>query len=1048
MKKLRLLAAVLAVACLLSLLPAAAAGENKLYVNCDYTSATEGWGTTHFSSYFSAYSYATANAKKSTIVVEKTASVSGNCFEDSHEYYSNLAVKIQNGAVMGNALSKWDMTYPVTVNAGGKLQSARGTGSSVGNTHVKNTLTVGEAGSVTQAVIDFHRGTYQNMSIAVLYNGKLIANNALIKVADFGLTGSANITDSTVNANGIVAFGKGIFYKHTLTRSTVTVIGHNLMNGNKYYSTTGTLLHNLTMDASSVTVDDGVAETVAEKVTAKTLTLKNGSSVTVEPGTDFAIDAKLTMDSSSWLDVGAITFGTSGKIVLDATGLQVGSKNEVIIRTESAKPADFLDKFDVITEEGTAVLLTLDSTDDDKIILRKVPCFDVMFDAAGNAAPAVKHTAGKLPAAPSAIKGYDFDGWYTDETCTAPFDTDADFNVVYAKWTVADLTGTAKVSNGSTESGETLTVTVSSHNNTGDFTYQWYRYANGDGQPIKGATSQSYVVTDADAEYALFALVGSTVQTGTLQSTAAQVAPLKTFADGSITVQSYTGIYDGEAHSVSVAVPAGASVKYSTDGENFTETAPSFTNAGSYTVYYSVAQPKYAPVRGSFTVTVEPKEVTLTWSDLSADLVYNGKANTLSAKAEGLLAGDTCTVEVEPVGSNVNAGSFCYRAVSLSNANYTLPAETESPVYTIAPRKITVTVVDSEIYVGDWPEYSYTVEGLLPNDELLCGPGFGTSADFKKPGEYYVYPDGADAGPNYTVNYVEGKLTVKEIPAASSPAYTVNTANAVNGSLFVSAATAYEGDTVTVTVVPKAGYALGTLTVNANGTAVALTKVSNTVYTFTMPAANAAVSATFAEIEVPAADCDGTEDCPVAEYIDMDADAWYHDGVHYCVENGLMVGVSADRFAPEDAMTRASLVTVLWRMEGEPRVEHKLTFADVAEGEWYTEAIAWANAAGIVEGYNSRRFGPDDAVTREQMAAILYRYAALKGEASAIAENKADDFADWKKVSGWAKTAVAWACDEGLLEGKENGGKLTLAPTDTATRAQTANIIYRYIENI
>ena len=82
------------------------------------------------------------------------------------------------------------------------------------------------------------------------------------------------------------------------------------------------------------------------------------------------------------------------------------------------------------------------------------------------------------------------------------------------------------------------------------------------------------------------------------------------------------------------------------------------------------------------------------------------------------------------------------------------------------------------------------------------------------------------------------------------------------------------------------------------------------------------------------------------------------------------------------------------------------------------------------------------------MAAILYRYAAHKGEASVASVNEADGFADWKKVSDWAETAVAWACDEGLLEGKENGGKLTLAPTDTATRAQTANIIYRYIENI
>ena len=366
----------------------------------------------------------------------------------------------------------------------------------------------------------------------------------------------------------------------------------------------------------------------------------------------------------------------------------------------------------------------------------------------------------------------------------------------------------------------------------------------------------------------------------------------------------------------------------------------------------------------------------------------------------------------------------------------------------VLPRAITVSVEDSEIYVGEWPEYSYVVEGLLDGDELIAEPGYGTSADFKKPGVYYVYPDGADAGPNYDISYVEGKLTVKEISAPAKPDYTVSVSNVINGIVSVSTATAKEGDTVTVTVVPNAGYSLGTLTVNVNGAAAVLTKVSDTVYTFKMPAANAVVAATFARVELSAADCDGGEECPAVDYTDLDAAAWYHDGVHYCVENGLMVGISSDKFAPEAAMTRASLVTVLWRMEGEPKAEQELSFRDVGEDEWYTGAIRWANAVGIVKGYSSRKFGPDDAVTREQMAAILYRYAVYKGEASVASVNEADGFVDWTSVSGWAETAVAWACDEGLLEGKENCGKLTLVPGDTATRAQTANIIYRYIENI
>ena len=1037
---------VLAIACLVSFLPVSAAEDVKLYVNVDYSSATEGWGTTRFATYSSALNYAKTNAKKATIVVEKTNGMQ-QIDQNTHKNLTQLGVEICDGAIIGNSHSKWDMGYPLTIKPGGKLQSARGNSSNVGNTHVKNTLIVGEAGSTKKAVIDFQNKTtgYKDMSIAILsgLNRKLIANNAIIRVGDLGINSSSSFTDSIVDCAGIVAFKS----TSSITRTVVTVKGHDLMHENTYYSTTGTILKNLTMDASSVSVDDGVDGTVAETVTANGLTMKNGSSVTVEPGTVFSVSGKLTIDRSSTLDVGEITFGTSGKIVLDTTGMQVGAEDEVIIKTESAKPADFLDKCDVITEEGTAVQLRFDSTNDDKIILRKVLCFDVVLDAAGNAAPAVNGAGYKIPSMPTK-KGYEFLGWYTDETCTVEQNTtDVNFDVVYAKWMVAALTGTARVSSSSTESGNTLKITVSSHNNTGDFTYQWYRYTNGDGQPIEGATAQSYIVTDADAECVLFALVGSTVQTGTLQSTASQVAPLQDFADGSITVQSYNGTYDGDAHGVSVTAPDGASVKYSTDGVNFAETAPTFTDAGSYTVYYSVTQPKYSPYNGSFTVTIEPKEVSLTWSTISGQLIYNGKAYTMTAKVDGMVAGDACTVEVEPVGSNVNAGNFCYRAVSLSNANYKLPANADSPSYTIIPREITVSMLDCEINVGEWPEYTYVVEGLLDGDELIAEPGFGTSADFKKPGVYYVYPSGADAGPNYTINYAEGKLTVID-PVPTKTSYTVKVSNTVNGSVSVSTETPFEGDNVTVTVVPMSGYILGTLTVNANGAAVALTKVSDTVYSFKMPAANAVVAATFAKADLSAEDCYGGMECPAADYIDLEDTMWYHDGVHYCVENGLMVGVSADRFAPEAAMTRAALVSVLWCMEGEPKVDHELTFKDVSDGEWYSEAIAWANSVGIVTGYNNRKFGPEDEITREQIAAILYRYADYKGELGSVAEDAAKNFSDWKRVGKWAETAVAWACDQGLIAGIAEGNNLTVAPRDTATRAQTANIIYRYIENI
>ena len=176
---------------------ASSAAQTELYVNSDYNSETEGWGTTRFANYEKALAYAKDNAKKATMIFEKTTTVSGNCFTNEiHKNLTGLGVVVQDGAVVGNAASKWDMTYPVTIKPGARLVTARTVNAGVGNSHIKNTLTVGEAGSDKQAVIDFHKGSYQDMSIAVLYNGKLVANNALIKVGDLGLTGTASINDT------------------------------------------------------------------------------------------------------------------------------------------------------------------------------------------------------------------------------------------------------------------------------------------------------------------------------------------------------------------------------------------------------------------------------------------------------------------------------------------------------------------------------------------------------------------------------------------------------------------------------------------------------------------------------------------------------------------------------------------------------------------------------------------------------------------------------------------------------------------------------------
>ena len=191
--------------------------------------------------------------------------------------------------------------------------------------------------------------------------------------------------------------------------------------------------------------------------------------------------------------------------------------------------------------------------------------------------------------------------------------------------------------------------------------------------------------------------------------------------------------------------------------------------------------------------------------------------------------------------------------------------------------------------------------------------------------------------------------------------------------------------------------------------------------------------------------CAKDDSCPLGAFGDLTAAAWYHDGVHYCLENGLMRGVSGGKFLPDGSTTRAQLVTVLWRLEGSPETTGAVRFGDTAGGAWYTEAVRWAAGCGVVKGYDNGCFGPDDAVTREQMAAILYRYAQHKGyDVSAGEDTNILSFNDAFAVSEYAIPAMQWACGSGMVRGIAQKGGMLLAPRDTTTRAQAATLIMRF----
>lgn len=280
-------------------------------------------------------------------------------------------------------------------------------------------------------------------------------------------------------------------------------------------------------------------------------------------------------------------------------------------------------------------------------------------------------------------------------------------------------------------------------------------------------------------------------------------------------------------------------------------------------------------------------------------------------------------------------------------------------------------------------------------------------------------------------------VSVSEPPYTGKYSYEVFTSVGDNGSLTVDRY-ATEGDKVTIEVTPDEAYLLDELVVTANGKEVELTDNGDGTYTFTMPSADVRISATFAE------DPDWTEpEEPATDvsdiFIDVAPNAWYKDAVQYAYDNGLMTGVSANEFAPDATTTRGMIVSMLARLEGVESA-NDAGFADV-EGEWYATAVNWAASVGVVNGYEDNTFRPNDAITREQLAAILMNYAAYKGE-DVSARASLDAYSDAENVSTWATDTMQWAVAKGLLTGVTAD---TLQPQGAATRAQVAAISQRFL---
>lgn len=273
--------------------------------------------------------------------------------------------------------------------------------------------------------------------------------------------------------------------------------------------------------------------------------------------------------------------------------------------------------------------------------------------------------------------------------------------------------------------------------------------------------------------------------------------------------------------------------------------------------------------------------------------------------------------------------------------------------------------------------------------------------------------------------------------------------NPKNGEVSVSDDWAYEDDKITLTITPDDGYEVDKIEiVDDEGDKIDAKKVDDedNEYTFRMANCDVTVTVTFKEEGTTTEDTDKEEDkdeeTTELNFTDVMESDWFYKGVAYVVDKGVMSGVSENQFDPSGKLTRAMLVQMLYNMESRPACDAENAFIDVPVGQWYTDAVIWANDEKIVSGMGDGLFAPNMEITREQMVVMLYNYAKYKGY-DVTASADLSKFADNASVSTWAQPAMQWAVAEGYISGM---GDNQLAPQGTATRAEIASVIMRFME--
>ena len=531
-------------------------------------------------------------------------------------------------------------------------------------------------------------------------------------------------------------------------------------------------------------------------------------------------------------------------------------------------------------------------------------------------------------------------------------------------------------------------------------------------------------------------------------------------------------VTEGSAAMFSVTASAG-------DSETLTyQWQQSTDNGGSWANIESATSAKYTTEATTTSMSGNQYRCVVTGSGVSvisapATLTVNAAATTITTQPSNVTVteGETATFSVTATGSNLTYqwqqstdGSAWANISGATSSSYTTQAATmdmdgwqyrcvvtdgnsngvtsQAATLTVTAATVSVTGVSLDktelsLTVGDTETLTATVAPDNATDKTVTWTSSNsTVATVDQNGVVTAVArgtavitataaDGSGASASCSVT-----VTRPYIPPAN-PNYKITVEATQGGTVTADPTAAKAGTTVTLTPVPDRGYQVGTVAVTDRfGEPVAVTEQADGTYTFTMPSGQVKVEVTFVESQ--------PEPLP---FTDVKEGDWFHDAVRYVYDNGLMDGVGDGQFAPNATTNRAMVVTILYRLAGEPDVSGDVSFTDVEPGLWYTDAVLWAAQKGIVNGISETEFAPSGDLTREQLATVLYRYAESMGyDVSAQAD--LSGFPDAGDIQDYATEALSWAVAEGLLQGFEDD---SLQPGGTATRAQIATILMRFL---